>query len=117
MTAEKKLAHQRLSLLELANALGSVSEACRRRGVSRTRFYEYKRRFQTHGIEGLKDLPPIAKSHPMTVSPRPLKRFAGHLPNAVPYTDRSASADSGLLEHRIAGSASLAAILNRLGEV
>lgn len=66
MTAEKKLAHQRLSLIELAEALGSVSEACRRRGVSRTRFYEYKRRFQTHGIEGLKDLPPIAKSHPMT---------------------------------------------------
>jgi hypothetical protein len=34
--------------------------------VSRTRFYEYKRRFQTHGLEGLKDLPPIAKSHPIT---------------------------------------------------
>ncbi len=66
MTAEKKLAHQRLSLLELAEMLGSVSEACRRRGVSRTRFYEYKRRFQTHGIEGLKDLPPIAKHHPMS---------------------------------------------------
>jgi transposase InsO family protein len=66
MTAEKKLVKGRLSLLELAEALGSVSEACRRRGVSRTRFYEYKRRFQTHGLEGLKDLPPIAKSHPMT---------------------------------------------------
>lgn len=66
MTAEKKLVHQRPSLLELANVLGSVSEACRRRGVSRTRFYEYKRRFQTHGIKGLNGLPPIAKSHPMT---------------------------------------------------
>jgi transposase InsO family protein len=66
MTAEKKLVQHRLSLLELAQALGSVSEACRRRGVSRTRFYEYKRRFQTHGMEGLKDLPPIARSHPMT---------------------------------------------------
>ncbi len=71
MTAEKKLAQQRMSLLELAEALGSVSEACRRRGVSRTRFYEYKRRFQTHGLEGLKDLPPIAKSHPMT-TPEPI---------------------------------------------
>ena len=71
MTAEKKLARQRLSLLELAQALGSVSEACRRRGVSRTRFYEYKRRFQTHGLEGLKDLPPIARSHPMT-TPEPV---------------------------------------------
>lgn len=33
---EEKLAHQRLSVLELAQALGNVSEACRRRGISRT---------------------------------------------------------------------------------
>jgi len=67
--AEKKLLKQRLSVLELAQALGNVSEACRRRGVCRSRFYEYKRRFQTHGIEGLKDLPPIHKSHPQTTPP------------------------------------------------
>src|SRR5829696_10523648 len=66
MKAEHKLARQRLSVLELAEALDNVSEACRRRGISRTQFYEYKRRFQTHGIEGLKDLPPVHKSHPMT---------------------------------------------------
>src|SRR5215212_235928 len=65
MKAEHKLARGRLSVLELAEALGNVSEACRRRGISRTQFYEYKRRFQTHGIEGLKDLPPVHKSHPM----------------------------------------------------
>ncbi|MHC1579017.1 MAG: IS481 family transposase, partial [Dehalococcoidia bacterium] len=39
MTAEEKLARQRLSVLELAQALGNVSEACRRRGISRTQFY------------------------------------------------------------------------------
>jgi transposase InsO family protein len=66
MKAEQKLARGRLSVLELAEALGNVSEACRRRGISRTQFYEYKRRFQTHGIEGLKDLPPVHKNHPMT---------------------------------------------------
>ncbi len=66
MKAEEKLARGRLSVLELAEALGNVSEACRRRGISRTQFYEYKRRFQTHGVEGLKDLPPVHKSHPMT---------------------------------------------------
>src|SRR5215212_2583624 len=66
MKAEQKLARGRLSVLELAEALGNVSEACRRRGISRTQFYEYKRRFQKHGIEGLKDLPPVHKSHPMT---------------------------------------------------
>ncbi len=51
---------------ELDEALGNVSEACRRRGISRTQFYEYKHRFQTHGIEGLLDLPPVSKSYPMT---------------------------------------------------
>ena len=66
MEAEKKLIKQRLSVLQLAEALGNASEACRRRNISRTQFYEYKRRFQTHGIEGLRDLPPIAKSHPHT---------------------------------------------------
>src|SRR5215217_4977389 len=66
MKAEQKLARGRLSMLELAEALGNFSEACRRRGVSRTQFYEYKRRFQTHGMEGLKDLPPVHKSHPMS---------------------------------------------------
>src|SRR5215218_6964728 len=64
MKAEHKLARQGLSVLELAEALGNVSEACRRRGISRTQFYEYKRRFQTHGIEGLRDLRPVHKSHP-----------------------------------------------------
>jgi hypothetical protein len=37
--------------------------------VSRTQFYEYKRRFQTHGLEGLKDLPSIHKAHLMTTPP------------------------------------------------
>ncbi|MBW1933007.1 MAG: helix-turn-helix domain-containing protein [Deltaproteobacteria bacterium] len=71
MTAEEKLARQRPSALELAQALGNVSEACRPRGISRTQFYEYKRRFQTHRLEGLGNLPPIHKSH---LSPHLLKR-------------------------------------------
>ncbi len=68
MKAEEKLARQRLSILEPAEALGNVSEACRRRELSRTQFYEYKRRFQTHGIDGLLDVPPVHKSDPMTTS-------------------------------------------------
>ena len=80
--AEKKVVRQRLSVLELAGALGNVSEACRRRGMNRSQFYEYKRRFQTHGIEGLKDLPPIHKSHPMTTPPEVVEKVlalsAGH---------------------------------------
>ena len=38
---EIKLARQRLRTLQLAKALGNVTEACRRRGISRTQFYEY----------------------------------------------------------------------------
>ena len=67
--ANEKLAHRRLTVLELAERLGNVTEACRRGGIDRTSFYDWKRRFQTHGLDGLKDLPPIAKSHPMTTPP------------------------------------------------
>lgn len=69
--AGTKLAQQRLSVLELARELGNVAEACRQRGLDRTSFYEWKRRFQTQGFEGLKDLPPIHKSHPQT-TPEPV---------------------------------------------
>lgn len=64
-----KVARQRLSVLSLAEVLGNVSEACRRGGMDRTSFYEWKRRFQTQGLEGLKDLPPIHKTHPQTTPP------------------------------------------------
>ena len=53
-----KLAEHRLSVLELAKELGDVAEACRRRGLDRMSFYEWKRRFQTQGFEGLKSLSP-----------------------------------------------------------
>ncbi len=64
MTAETKLAQGRLTLLQLAEKLRNVSEVCRRTGVSRSQFYEYKRAFQEHGFEGLFDQPPIPKVFP-----------------------------------------------------
>lgn len=73
--AEKKVVRHRMSALELAEALGNVSEACRRRGISRSQFYEYKRRFQTHGLQGLRDLPPVHKSHPMTTPPEDVEKI------------------------------------------
>lgn len=75
MNAEEKLVHQRLSVLQLAERLGNVTEACRQRDISRTQFYEYKRRFQTHGMEGLKDLPPIHKTHPFTTPPETIEKI------------------------------------------
>lgn len=75
VAAVKKRIQHRLSALELARVLGNVSEACRHRGISRTQFYEYKRRFQTHGLEGLKDLPPVHKTHPMTTPEDVVKKI------------------------------------------
>ena len=74
--ANEKLAHRRLTVLELAERLGNVAEACRRGGIDRTSFYDWKRRFQTHGLDGLKDLPPVAKWHPMTTPPEVVARIA-----------------------------------------
>lgn len=74
-SAEIKLAEQRLSVLELAKALGNVSAACKQRGVSRTQYYEMKRRFQVQGIEGLVDLPPVHHSHPATTPPEVEQRI------------------------------------------
>ncbi len=70
-----KVAHQRLSVLQLAEALGNVSGACRQRGMTRTQFYDYKRHFELQGLEGLKGLPPIHKSHPQTTPPEVAERI------------------------------------------
>ena len=78
MTAKdpvEKLAHRRLRVLQLAETLGNISKACRRMSMDRTSFYEYKRRYQTHGIEGLKDLPPIHLTHPQTTPPEIVERI------------------------------------------
>jgi hypothetical protein len=60
--------HHRLSIIALAQALGNVSEACRRQGISRTQFYEYKQRFQKLGLEGLKDLHILISARPIKFS-------------------------------------------------
>ncbi len=50
-----------------------VERTYRQRGLDRTGFYAWKRRFQTLCVEGLKNLPPINKSHPQT-TPEPVRR-------------------------------------------
>ena len=69
MTAKKKIAQKRLTLLQLAEKLRNVSEACRHHGVSRSQFYEYKRAFQERGFDGLIDRPPIPKTFPHETLP------------------------------------------------
>ena len=77
MTAKKKIAQKKLTLLQLAEQLRNVSEACRHHGVSRSQFYEYKRAFQERGFEGLMDQPPIPKSFPNETPPEVKKKVIG----------------------------------------
>jgi transposase InsO family protein len=69
MTAKDKIAQGRLSLLQLAERLNNVTEACKRRGVNRSQFYEYKRAFQQRGFDGLIDRLPIPHSCPHETPP------------------------------------------------
>lgn len=69
MTAKTKVAQRKLSMLQLAEKLRNVSEACRIMGYSRQQFYEIKRTFQTEGFEGLMDKPPIPRSTPTKTPP------------------------------------------------
>ncbi|EAU56073.1 hypothetical protein [Mariprofundus ferrooxydans] len=44
-----------MTALQLAEVLENMLKTCHRRDIFRSQFYEHKRRFQTHGLEGLKD--------------------------------------------------------------
>ena len=55
MTTQEKIAKSKLSILELAEYLKNVSQVCRINGVSRQHFYDIKKAYDDHGIEGLKD--------------------------------------------------------------
>lgn len=69
MTAKKKVAQRKLSMLQLAEKLRNVSEACRIMGYSRQQFYEIKRSFQIYGFDGLIDKPPIPNTVPSKTPP------------------------------------------------
>jgi transposase InsO family protein len=55
MTTQEKLARKKLSIIELAEYLKNVSQACRINGVSRQHFYDIKKAYEEHGLEGLKE--------------------------------------------------------------
>ena len=55
MTTQEKLVNRKLSIIELAEFLKNVSQACRINGVSRQHFYDIKKAYDEHGIEGLKE--------------------------------------------------------------
>ena len=53
MTTQTKLVRGKLSLLELAEYLNNVSQACKINGVSRQHFYDIRKAYEEHGLEGL----------------------------------------------------------------
>jgi transposase InsO family protein len=55
MTTQEKLIKRKLSIIELAEYLKNVSQACKINGVSRQHFYDIKKAYEEHGIEGLKE--------------------------------------------------------------
>jgi len=55
MTTQDKLIKRKLSLLELAEFLKNVSQACRIHGCSRQHFYDIRKAYEEHGLEGLKE--------------------------------------------------------------
>jgi len=55
VTTQDKLVKRKPSLLELAEFLKNVSQVCKINGVSRQQFYDIKRTYAEHGIEGLKE--------------------------------------------------------------
>jgi transposase InsO family protein len=56
VTTQEKLIKPKLKLLELADYLGNVSEACRCLGYSRDTFYRVKKRYEEAGLEGLREI-------------------------------------------------------------
>lgn len=55
MTTQEKLIKRKLTLLELAEYLKNVSQACKINGVSRQHFYDIKKAYEEQGLEGLKE--------------------------------------------------------------
>ncbi|HHN64268.1 MAG TPA: helix-turn-helix domain-containing protein, partial [Nitrospirae bacterium] len=53
MTQQQYIIRRKLNIIELAEQLGNISEACRKLGVSRQHYYDIKKALEEEGIEGL----------------------------------------------------------------
>ncbi len=53
MTLEEKVHGLRLHVIQRAQVLGNVSQACREAGISRTLFYRWHHRLERYGLDGV----------------------------------------------------------------
>ncbi len=53
MTQDQYIIKRKLNILELGETLGTISDACRKLGVSRTHYYDIKSAIEEEGLEGL----------------------------------------------------------------
>jgi|GEM_PF-2427768 hypothetical protein len=75
MTAEEKLALKRLSILELAEALGNVSEACRRQASVAPSSTSTSVAFRPTEWKGSRTAPGVYMSRSMTTPPGVVDRI------------------------------------------
>lgn len=70
MTLSDSIQGLRLRVLELAQQLGNVTEACQQLGISRSLFYRWRKRFESYGADGLHPKRTAARrGRPSTVTP------------------------------------------------
>ena len=60
-------ARRKLAILEYADGIGSVQQACLDFGVPRSSFYRWKSAYSAEGSSGLLRKKPVAKSHPRQI--------------------------------------------------
>jgi len=75
MTQSQYIINRKMNIVELAEKLGNISQACRNLGVSRQHYYDIKTAIEEDGIEGL-----LEKSRK---APRPTNRISPEIEQKV----------------------------------
>ncbi len=75
MTQQQYILNRKLNIVELAEMLGNISEACRTLGISRQHYYDIRTAIEEEGLQGLLD-----KSRR---APRPDNRVAPYIEQAI----------------------------------
>ena len=66
---QTRLVNLRLKMLHYAEQSGNVAWTCRHFGISRPKFYKWRKRFEEHGAAGLCDQPRIPRRSPKATPP------------------------------------------------